>query len=126
MDEDLGTSMPPVRLKRPGFPHCGTYRSVHVRVAREFPLNGSAFCHLGNIPRRNSNTAFGVRCNSNDEGNFDYICGVEVSDFEALVGLGSHTDRGAEVCSFFAPRTHLVHPKRLEHNLEQVATGIGT
>jgi len=37
-----------------------------------------------NIPRRVGTVAYGVCCNGDDAGNFDYISGVEVSDFSDL------------------------------------------
>jgi AraC family transcriptional regulator len=40
--------------------------------------------YIGNIPGQIGRTAYGVCCNSDEEGNFDYICGVEVSDFSEL------------------------------------------
>lgn len=40
--------------------------------------------HLGHIPGQIGGTAYGVRCNSDDMGNFDYVCGVEVADFSRL------------------------------------------
>jgi len=36
------------------------------------------------IPRRIGKVAYGVCCNGDDAGNFDYIAGVEVSDFSDL------------------------------------------
>lgn len=36
------------------------------------------------IPARVGNVAYGVCCNSDDAGNFDYIAGVEVADFSDL------------------------------------------
>lgn len=36
------------------------------------------------IPRRLGDDAYGVCCNSDDEGNFDYVCGVQVKDFSNL------------------------------------------
>jgi AraC family transcriptional regulator len=39
---------------------------------------------VGEIPNRVGNLAFGVCCNGDDSGNFDYIAGVEVSDFSDL------------------------------------------
>ncbi|HEY0852037.1 MAG TPA: AraC family transcriptional regulator [Bradyrhizobium sp.] len=38
----------------------------------------------GDIPDRVGNLAYGVCCNGDDSGNFDYIAGVEVSDFSGL------------------------------------------
>ena len=37
-----------------------------------------------NIPGRIGKLAFGVCCNGDDAGNFDYIAGVEVTDFSDL------------------------------------------
>jgi AraC family transcriptional regulator len=38
----------------------------------------------GDIPHRVGKVAYGVCCNGDDAGNFDYIAGVEVSDFTDL------------------------------------------
>ncbi len=37
--------------------------------------------HFGHIPTRFDKVAYGVICNADDAGNFDYICGAEVSEF---------------------------------------------
>jgi AraC family transcriptional regulator len=37
--------------------------------------------HMGHIPGQIGGAAYGVRCNDDDAGNFDYICGVAVKDF---------------------------------------------
>ena len=39
---------------------------------------------VDNIPNRVGKVAYGVCCNGDDSGNFDYIAGVEVSDFSDL------------------------------------------
>ena len=39
---------------------------------------------VGNIPDRIEKVAYGVCCNGDDSGNFDYISGVEVADFSDL------------------------------------------
>jgi len=39
---------------------------------------------VADIPNRIGKVAFGVCCNGDDAGNFDYIAGVEVSDFSDL------------------------------------------
>lgn len=39
---------------------------------------------VGEIPDRVGGLAFGVCCNGDDSGNFDYIAGVEVADFSDL------------------------------------------
>src|SRR4051794_15836575 len=39
---------------------------------------------VGDIPERIGDVAYGVCCNGDDSGNFDYIAGVEVADFSDL------------------------------------------
>ena len=52
---------------------------------RPFPASGSAFTSRSiDIPGRIGKVAYGVCCNGDDAGNFDYIAGVEVSDFSDL------------------------------------------
>jgi AraC family transcriptional regulator len=40
--------------------------------------------HFGHIPGQIGRIAYGVNWNGDEEGNFDYVCGVEVSDFSRL------------------------------------------
>jgi len=40
--------------------------------------------HAGRIPGRIESVSYGVCCNSDEEGNFDYIAGVEVTSFSGL------------------------------------------
>jgi AraC family transcriptional regulator len=49
------------------------------------PHQWQRFHHaVGDIPGRLGKVAYGVCCNGDDAGNFDYIAGVEVSDFSDL------------------------------------------
>ena len=40
--------------------------------------------HIGNVPHQIGNVTYGIVANFDDEGAFDYICGVEVSRFAHL------------------------------------------
>jgi AraC family transcriptional regulator len=40
--------------------------------------------HFGHLPGQIGRVAYGVRYNSDDDGNFDYLCGVEVPNFSRL------------------------------------------
>ena len=54
-------------------------------AAPPFPASGSAFISRStDIPARIGKVAYGVCCNGDDSGNFDYIAGVEVADFSDL------------------------------------------
>lgn len=51
-------------------------------TSAQMPAQWQAFVpHIGNIDNQQGNVAFGVLCNSDDEGNIDYVTGVEVSQF---------------------------------------------
>jgi AraC family transcriptional regulator len=39
---------------------------------------------IGHIAGQVGNVAYGVCCNGDDAGNYDYVCGVEVGDFSAV------------------------------------------
>lgn len=40
--------------------------------------------HIGTLPGQSGGEAYGVRYNSDDDGNFDYLCAVQVADFSRL------------------------------------------
>ena len=59
--------------------------SITRTTAPAFPTSGSASIRPStNIPGRIGKLAYGVCCNGDDAGNFDYIAGVEVTDFSEL------------------------------------------
>jgi AraC family transcriptional regulator len=63
--------------------------------------------YLGNIPGQLGNTAYGVCCNSDDAGNFDYVCGVEVTDFNRLPPALSNIRIPEQKYAVFAHRGHI-------------------
>jgi AraC family transcriptional regulator len=56
--------------------------------------------HFGHIPTQVDKIAYGVICNPDDTGNFDYICGAEVSEFPSYPGEFARLR--------IAPQTYLV------------------
>jgi AraC family transcriptional regulator len=40
--------------------------------------------HIGSVPGEVGGVAYGVRYNSDEDGNFDYLCAVEAADFSKL------------------------------------------
>ena len=52
-------------------------------------------------------TAFGVCCNSDKQGHFDYLCGVEVSDFWRLPSNFTHQRIAAQKYAVFSHREHI-------------------
>ena len=79
-----------------------------------------------NIPGRVGQVAYGVCCNGDDAGNFDYISGVEVSDFSDLPREFSRVRiPEAEIRGLHPPRPHFDHPPHHQHDLESLAAGVG-
>ena len=54
--------------------HCQSKAGIPSQWDRFLP-------HLGHSPGQAGNVAYGVICNSDDAGNIDYICGVQVTEF---------------------------------------------
>jgi AraC family transcriptional regulator len=63
--------------------------------------------HLGNIPAQAGRKAYGVMCNFDDDGNFDYICGVEVTDFSRVPAEWSRARIPAQEYAVFTHRDHI-------------------
>lgn len=60
----------------------GLKRRYDDSTSAQMPSQWQAFQpHIGNIDNQIGNVAFGVMCNSDDEGNIDYLTGVEVSKY---------------------------------------------
>ena len=80
---------------------------------------------VANIPGRIGKVAYGVCCNGDDAGNFDYIAGVEVADFSDLPREFSRVRIPEQrYAVFIAPRPHLDHPPHRQHDLESLAAGV--
>jgi AraC family transcriptional regulator len=63
--------------------------------------------HIGHIPGQVGTTTYGVCCNSDDDGNFDYICGVEVADFSDLPAEFARVRIPAQLYAVFRHRDHI-------------------
>ena len=77
-------------------------------AARAFPASGTGFTSRSqNIPDRVGKVAYGVCCNGDDTGNFDYIAGVEVSDFSDLPREFSRVRIPEQKYAVFTHRDHI-------------------
>jgi AraC family transcriptional regulator len=63
--------------------------------------------YLGHIAGQVGHTAYGVCCNFDGEGDFEYICGVEVSGFSALPPDFSRIRIEPQKYAVFAHRDHI-------------------
>jgi AraC family transcriptional regulator len=109
MEETVRTSAPLVRFENgkvlliAGFVQrytCETSAGIPSQWQRFIP-------HVGNVPGQIGRAAFGVRWNGDEEGNFDYLCGVEVSDFSILPGEFTHVRIPAQKYAVFSHREHI-------------------
>ena len=73
--------------------------------------------HLGHVPGQVGATAYGVCCNSDDSGNFEYICGVEVADFSALPGQWARVRVPAQRYVVFTHREHISKIRSTWHTI---------
>ena len=62
---------------------------------------------VGDIPDRVGQMAYGVCCNGDDSGNFDYVAGVEVSDFSDLPREFSRVRIPEQRYAVFTHRDHI-------------------
>jgi AraC family transcriptional regulator len=62
---------------------------------------------VANIPNRIGKVAYGVCCNGDDAGNFDYIAGVEVTDFSDLPREFSKVRIPEQRYAVFTHRDHI-------------------
>jgi AraC family transcriptional regulator len=72
------------------------------------PMQWQRFApHMGHIPGQVNGMAYGVCSNGDDAGNFDYLCGVEVSDFSKLHPEISRIGIPAQRYAVFSHRDHI-------------------
>jgi len=63
--------------------------------------------HIGNMAHQVGKIAYGVCYDADDNGNFDYLCGVQVSDFAALPEEFTRLRLTAQRYAVFAHRDHI-------------------
>ena len=63
--------------------------------------------YLGHVDGQVGNVAYGVRCNSDADGSFEYICGVEVRDFSSLPAEFRHLRIPAHKYAVFHHEGHI-------------------
>lgn len=109
MDETLMTTLEPPRFES-GRPLLivGLSERYTCESSKAIPAQWQRFGpHIDNIPGQVGTVAYGIRCNSDDTGNFDYICGVEVSDFSDVPAEFARLRIAPQRYAVFRHREHI-------------------
>lgn len=72
---------------------------------------------MGHVPGQQGDAAYGVCCNQDDEGNFDYIAGVAVCDFSALPAHLARLRIPAQRYAVFRHERHISEIRRTVHTI---------
>jgi len=109
MDQSFLTSLEPPRFEtsRP-FLIAGLGERYSCETSAAIPMQWQRFGpFIGNIPGETGDVAYGVCVNGDDAGNFDYIAGVEVTDFSDLPREFSRVRIPAQKYAVFSHREHI-------------------
>jgi AraC family transcriptional regulator len=109
MDESFVANLEPPRLES-GKPLliAGLGERYTCETSKGIPAQWQRFLpHFGNVPGQLGRTAYGVCCNTDEDGNFDYLCGVEVASFSDLPPEFSRVRIPAQRYAVFFHRDHI-------------------
>ncbi|HET8727406.1 MAG TPA: AraC family transcriptional regulator [Alphaproteobacteria bacterium] len=73
--------------------------------------------HIGHVPGQVGNVAYGVCCNSDGAGSFEYIAGVEVADFSELPGEFRRVRIPAQRYAVFRHADHIATIRSTVHTI---------
>lgn len=109
MDQNHPTSLDPPRFVRRGpLLIVGLGERYSCESSAAIPSQWQRFLpHFGHVPGQLENVAYGVACNADGEGNFDYICGVEVRDFSQTPPAFARVRIPAQRYAVFKHRDHV-------------------
>jgi AraC family transcriptional regulator len=114
MDETLLTHLEPPRFEdgKP-FLVAGLSERYTCETSKAIPSQWQRFGPLyGKVPGQVGKVAYGVGYNADEQGNFDYMCGVEVGDFSGLSPELSRLRIAAQRYAVFSHREHISSIRR--------------
>lgn len=109
MDETLLANLPPPRFENGRqLLIAGLGARYDGETSKGIPSQWQRFTpQIGHIPGQVGWTTYGVCCNSDDDGNFDYLCGVEVQSFSDLPAELARVRIAAQRYAVFSHRDHV-------------------
>jgi AraC family transcriptional regulator len=117
MDETPLASLEPPRFEdRKPFLVAGLSRRYSYETSTAIPTQWERFgVYFGKMPAQVDTVAYGMCYNFDAVGNFDYLCGVEVSDFSGLSAELSRLPIEAQRYAVFSHREHISALRRTLH-----------
>ena len=109
MDQQLLTTLAPPRfVTLNAFFMAGLGERYTATTSAGIPAQWQRFIpHLGHIPGQKGRTTYGVLCNSDDDGNIEYVCSVEVADFSDLPAHWTRLRIPAQQYAVFSHPDHI-------------------
>jgi AraC family transcriptional regulator len=109
MEEEPRTRITPARFEDgPVLLVAGIAQRYTCETSAGIPAQWQQFLpRIGTIEGQTSQTAFGVRFNADDDGNFDYLCGVEVVNFSRLASDLNRLRIAPQKYAVFSHREHI-------------------
>ena len=114
MDESLLANLAPPRFED-GKPLliAGLNERYNCEASLGIPAQWQRFNEFfGKVPGQIGNVAYGVCYNADDSGNYDYLCGVEVSDFSSVPAELNRVRVPAQHYAVFTHREHIASIRR--------------
>jgi AraC family transcriptional regulator len=119
MDESLLTTLEPPRFESaPPMFIVGLSDNYTAETCAAIPAQWQRFVpHIDQISGQIGHAAWGVVCNTDDLGNMQYICGVQVSNFAAAPKEFSRLRIPAQRYAVFSHRDHISTIRRVWHTI---------
>jgi AraC family transcriptional regulator len=114
MNETIHTDLPPPRFETgKALLLTGIAERYVCETSAGIPAQWQRFLpHFGHVPGQIGRTAYGVCYNADDNGDFDYLCGVEVPDFTRVPEGWARLRIGEHRYAVFEHRQHISEIRR--------------
>jgi AraC family transcriptional regulator len=108
MNDNITTPLAPPRIVRAESILIFGLSQRYYRSNAGIPSQWNKFVpHLGHIPGQIGHVTYGVICNADESGSFDYICGVEVREFPEHPPEFARLRIPAQIYAVFEHREHI-------------------
>jgi AraC family transcriptional regulator len=119
MDQTIRNELPPPRIvEHPSLLLAGLTERYSCDSSAGIPAQWQRFLpQFGHVPGQIGRVAYGVNYNGDDDGNFDYLCAVEVRDFSRLPADTDRLRIGAQRYAVFEHAEHISTIRRTHNTI---------